>query len=474
MSSSRGPQASCGARRWGAAVLALLVCTLVSPLRAQTPAAAPSAEAEDDPARALPEGAETEGDPEPEGSSPASETRSEEAAPPPPPPKVRPQVAADANKAEEPNEERPGRGARVYADAEHGLAIDSADGNYGIGFGFLGKAAFENRTTPDGESDPAFRLLMARPILRGHVFRRWIDFFVQFELAGASARLVDAQLTVRPFDAVGIRVGQFIVPTSRSYMTPVPALQFPDFSAANDFFRAGRDIGAMFFGSVLNHRLEYYAGIFDGRGIDLSNKTDGKLLYAGRVGWAVFGGKAPKSIGMPPAIAYDETAALKGPLPLGLHFGLSAFHDTFARTQEIVDPDTRRTTQEVLPDSRRTSVAADAMFQIAGLYSAFEIYHDWRVEDGGSEQRGLGSTAQIGQFVWPQRLELVARFSFITPNIALSRRSLRSYEIGTNGYIYGNNLKLQLRYALDDADLQLRSFQPGITHLLTLQLQAML
>lgn len=73
---------------------------------------------------------------------------------------------------------------------------------------------------------------------------------------GASPRLLDLELTAQPVAEVGLRVGQVLTPFSRTFYTPVPKLLFPDFSLANDAFRADRDTGVMAFGTPLEGRVE--------------------------------------------------------------------------------------------------------------------------------------------------------------------------------------------------------------------------
>src|SRR5262245_52758075 len=91
-------------------------------------------------------------------------------------------------------------GTKVTVEPGNGVTFSSADGNYTLNLGFFGqfrgqyldrdefRRADTNPSLPYrveniGVQEPSFRVRRVRPILSGNVFRTWMSYKIQLELA---------------------------------------------------------------------------------------------------------------------------------------------------------------------------------------------------------------------------------------------------------------------------------------------------
>ena len=155
-------------------------------------------------------------------------------------------------------------GPMFFASLDRGLGVSTADSSFSAELHFFTQIRLD-QVIADTVRAPEFRVAMARPVLRGKLLRPWIQYFIQPELAGRSTTLLDAEITIQPHPAIGVRVGQFLTPFSREFLVPPFRLLFPDFAPSNGFFRDNRDLGAMVLGMPADGHLEYYAGVFNGK-----------------------------------------------------------------------------------------------------------------------------------------------------------------------------------------------------------------
>jgi hypothetical protein len=346
----------------------------------------------------------------------------------------------------------------VRVGPDDGVSVQSADGNFLVRGGILIQGRYELRAGDSGLTGSAFDVHMVRPQLSGHLLRPWIRFFVQPELAGPSPRLLDLQLDVQPHEAIGLRVGQFVTPFSRAFLVPVPVLQFPDLSIANNFFRADRDTGAMLFGTPCGGRLEYYAGVFNGNGIDRSGNDNHDMLWMARLVVSPLG-----------PMPYTETPGLS-PHPAQVSFGLNAYVNNVTPTQQVLDTDTGMLVTRRLPDQLVTTVGADVAIHAGPWMLQAEGYFRHTRRADGSAQQAWGGYAQTGLFVLP-KLELAERVSLVAPDASVSRDLVTASETQGTWYLLGNHLKLHLRYTLLHADSPTTLAPVGFTHALTAQIQ---
>ena len=318
---------------------------------------------------------------------------------------------------------------RIWVSLEEGLSARTGRGTFSIRLGFQSQFRFEASNSSDETRDASFVMRQARPQVRGNVGLPWIRYFIQPELAGGNARLLDIELDARPVNAIGLRVGQFVTPFSRTFLTPVPRLQFPDFSVANDYFRTDRDTGAMLYGTPFGDRFEYYAAVFNGNGINKGANDDKKMLYEGRLVVNPLG-----------RFDYDEVPALAARRPFGFSLGVNAYRAEQARTTTVADK-----TVVTGDTDRNTTVGAELVLRWSRLAMQAEVY--WRKgTDKNGDYKARGGYAQASVMVIDRRLELAGRFSLLDPRTSIADDVLRTAEGLLTFYASGQHLKLQARY----------------------------
>jgi phosphate-selective porin OprO and OprP len=107
-----------------------------------------------------------------------------------------------------------------------------------------------------------FLLRRARPILQGTVFR---DFDYQFtpDFGGSTVQIVDAYLNYRYAPGLQLQAGKFKSPVGLEALQSDPVTAFNERSIVTDLV-ANRDLGVALKGDVLDGRVSYVAGFFNG------------------------------------------------------------------------------------------------------------------------------------------------------------------------------------------------------------------
>lgn len=352
----------------------------------------------------------------------------------------------------------PKKTVEPFASFDKGMGVTSADGNFSVGVHFLFQTRYEHSAV-DGVPQDGFRLFMARPALRGAAFRPWLKYFFQWELAGASSSLLDAELSAQPIPEIGIKVGQFVTPFSREFLVPPWGLLFPDFAPSNILFRNNRDTGAMVSGELFG-RLEYALALVNGNGINKSGNDNAQLEWMGRAAVDVFG-KNP----------YTEIPQLVAEAP-GLSLGVNTSYADIEQTTTSLDPATNKTSTRKLGSSPTRKLGVDLSFHAGPLSLQSEAYS--RITEavgGGPRSVARGGFLQLGVFVIPRTLELAARGDLIDADATRSTTLDKRVDGGLAYYVRDNHLKLQLRYAWADSPNAMTPSPRGTSNAVTLQAQ---
>jgi phosphate-selective porin OprO/OprP len=126
------------------------------------------------------------------------------------------------------------------------------------------------------EGDPddnRFDIRRARLKLSGNLLR-FLGYKFEYEFAGTSSRnLLDAYADIHALPAAALRIGQFKEPFGLEQYSSVANFFFSEPSFGY-YLTPGRDVGAMVHGSVLDDRLNYGIGVFNGDGLDDSVGAD--------------------------------------------------------------------------------------------------------------------------------------------------------------------------------------------------------
>ncbi len=314
-------------------------------------------------------------------------------------------------------------------------------------------------------SDIGFQTRMLRPLIRGHIYRPWISYFFQTELATATPQLLDMQIDIHPWEAFGVRFGQFLTPYSREFLVPLPLIQFPDFGLADDYFRTHRDTGVMVYGMPASAHFEYYLGVFNGNGLNKKGPNDNTgVMPMLRLVAAPLG-----------KVTYHDTPSLDGPVPLRIAIAIDAFINTTTPTTMVVDAATQTLVAKSGVDVSTRNVGGDfTLYWDRFVFIAEGFFREREPDDTHVKTQQWGSYVQTGYFVMPKRLEVAARAGWLDPDTGAKNDFVQSYEGLLNTYVYKNRVKFNLRYQFTRADADAPAplqVKKGDSHAVTLQAQ---
>ncbi len=318
------------------------------------------------------------------------------------------------------------------AGLDNGLQVGAADDSWFFQSQLVVQTRFAAAQKPGSQAlQDGFLVRMVRPQLRGHLVQKWIKWFVQPELAGTTPRLLDLEVTAQPWPGLGVKVGQFVTPFSRAFLTPVPRLQFPDFSIANDKFRADRDTGLQLQGDLGRGLLGWQLGVFNGNGIDKGGNDDNRLAAVGRI--------AVQPLG---PMELDEVPELAADLPLRLSVGLSGWRGELPHLLAPVGA--AAPVQQGFDQA--TTLCADAMLAQGAWHLQIQGYGRTTDPASGKAVSSGGADAQAGLLLLQRKLEVGARVAAVVPDLAAQDRSL-VVEGQLVGYAWGHHAKAWLRGA---------------------------
>ncbi len=284
-----------------------------------------------------------------------------------------------------------------------------------------------------------FSVNLVRPQLAMSAFDGLIRAYIQPELAGVP-RLLDAQLELVPDPAFALRVGQYRTPFSRAWITSIMQMELPDRGViANNFSTdpasAGRDTGAMVYGTPLDGLIEYYAGVFNGSGIDGRLGDTPVPMVVGRFVVTPLG-QMPYS--QTPSLDHDDMASLS--------FGINGYY----RENEVEVMGTN-------VNDQIGSSAGDVAVAFGTFYLQAEgFYRTERLATVTNWTTAWGAYAQAGLFVLPRVLDVSARGSWADADVDTPGGLVQAYEGAIAGYFalddtyYGQHLKLVVNYRFAD------------------------
>lgn len=266
----------------------------------------------------------------------------------------------------------------------------------------------------EGADGRSVQVRRARLSLRGQAYRHF-DYLIQTELAGGSARLLDAFVVLQPDPAVGLWVGQGKAPFGRQQLTSSGALQFVDRTIVDSRFSAGRQQGAALVGRPADGRLEYAVGVYNGQGINQAENANDRFMNVARLVATPLGPLPPTE------------GALARPDGPRLSLGVAGLRNTEGEGED--ERQIRRLNGEVA-------------FALHGLSLVGELYREWAEGANGTEERTDGAYVQGGLLMPGHDHELVARWAVIRPDLP-GRVDRTEAGVGYGYYLDGHRAKLQ-------------------------------
>jgi hypothetical protein len=319
---------------------------------------------------------------------------------------------------------------------DKGFEVGTADGDYLLQLQFR----FQFRYAYPGDPDPitfddfreedehVFKVNRARVKVGGNVFRPWLKYYMEYELAASS--LLDFRFMLERLPYLKLKVGQWKVQYNRERVISSGKQQMMERSIVTRGHLEGG--GAADF--------NYWASVFTGTGRGAGENDDDQLMWMLRGQWNFLG----REVGFSGSdLGYHERGA-----------GLLALAAVTNRS-----PYTRFSTagggqlegfEEGEPGQYRVNQwMEETAFKYRGV-SWQQEFHWKRIKDltNSTTTTLVGNYAQIGYFfhnAWsaiPKPLEVAFLYAFYDPNVDQRDDLLQEYSVVINWFFAGHNNKL--------------------------------
>lgn len=272
---------------------------------------------------------------------------------------------------------------------------------------------------PDGgDSKASFRIRRAKTKLEGWAYTRNLTWELQLNWADTANQLEDVNINYATSKALQVKVGQFKVPFGRQELTSSMNQQFVDRSIVSGEFAKGRDVGVQLWGSVLEERIDWRVGAFNGNGRGVSTNDNDAFQYDARITFQPFGD-----------VKYSESDFESRAKPL---FAIAAQYEHNDRAGATTGNDVSR---EV--------AGADVVFKYRGFSGFAEYFSRANDPELGASSTSTGWNAQAGYFVVRDRFEIAARYATLDPSDLFAGNARTETGVAFNWFVRKHNLKLQ-------------------------------
>lgn len=221
------------------------------------------------------------------------------------------------------------------------------------------------------------------------------------------------------YDFANVKVGQFKTPFGYEQLMPDTKTHFAERSLPNDRLTQSRQIGAAVSGSVLEKRLSYSAGAFNGNGVNQGGNDNDNFMWVGRINGTAYKGKL---------FGQDTSVDL----------GVNGF------------------TSHGTVDSK-DGLGIDAQLSVGrfGLQAEYLFNTSEAIATGAStDSDGFYVTALYE--ILPKKLRAQVRYEVYDPNTGVTGDDFTVWSLGLSYYVKGDNLRLDLNYLIGD--------QPGVAN----------
>jgi phosphate-selective porin OprO/OprP len=288
------------------------------------------------------------------------------------------------------------------------------------------------------------RFLLRRARLNGTGrFREDFDFRVELDLAGTlqntsglRAQLTDGYINWSHYQAANVRAGQFKTPFGFEQLYPDPRLITLERSLVNDRLTLSRQLGAQVAGDLLDKRLSYAIGEFNGNGVNNNFNDNEKFALVGRLSAVAWKGEV-------------------GGKPASWSVGADAFRseDTGLSLPDLgLDSTPATADRDNLFTGKRRGTGFDSQVH-AGPLDVWVEYLDTRFEPTdrlpSPSFKASGWYAQAS-WIFAQRYQVVAKLESFDPNDRVRGDAVETQTYGVNYLIRGHDLKLMLDYLRTD------------------------
>jgi phosphate-selective porin OprO/OprP len=249
------------------------------------------------------------------------------------------------------------------------------------------------------------------------------------------AMLEDATLMFDPVGNGKFRVvaGQFKVPYGRQEMTSSGNQQFVDRALVSNEYARGRDTGVAVQGAVMQNKLEYRFGVFNGAGLTRTTNDNDTVQINGRLMWQPNGSQALGQRAWISGALYSESDFESTTVPiyaLGVQFERNDFH--------------RTTTAD---DLKSDVISFDGIYKYKGFSSVGEFFYRNREPEQAPKFGSNGGYIQVGKMLNQFRTwEAAFRYGKRDPSDLIGSDSVTEIRGAVNYYYRRHALKLQMDF----------------------------
>jgi len=256
------------------------------------------------------------------------------------------------------------------------------------------------------------------------------------EKVGYSGQLTDLFLNWNKYEYANLKAGQYKTHFGWEQLVPDTKLLTIERSLPNDRLTDGRQIGTSITGAVLEKRLSYALGMFNGTSVNNSFNDNDHFMYTARVqGSAVKTewNKMPVewNVGVN-ALSTKDNGVVKAGFGIDLVTG-GAADNIFVGDRNAWGFDTQ---------------VKFGLFDLQAEYIHSRFEPNNSTPANGFEADGwyvLG-----GYFVVPTYLQAIVRFENFDPNRDMDGNTSDVWTFGLNYYVKGHDLKLMANYLYGD------------------------
>lgn len=258
------------------------------------------------------------------------------------------------------------------------------------------------------------------------------------ESSAMRAQLTDGYIHWSPDTALQLRLGQFKTPFGFEQLASDPRLYTIERSLGNDRLTLSRQIGAQLSGDVLQKRLSYAAGAFNGTSINTSSNDNSRFLFIGRLGLVAI---APEKGSNGPRLAF------------GINGYASEDDNLTGQPGEFKFNTSTNSAANNVFAGERTGWGADAQFSVGRIECWAEYLTAHYKPDNALPRATLDADAWYVQAMYTlikDKLLAVAKYDTFDPNTDAANDETDTWTLGVSYCIRGNDLKLQLNYLQSD------------------------
>jgi phosphate-selective porin OprO/OprP len=314
-----------------------------------------------------------------------------------------------------------------------------------------------------GTPDPRFAALKGNDSFslrraRLHAYGKFaenFDFMLQGEFgglgSGMNVQMTDGYINWNRYEAANIKVGQYKAPFGYERLLPGTAIPFIERSYMSERFAPHRQVGASVNGSVLENRLAYAAGVFNGNNVNNGLNDSDDFMVAARVEGTPVKTKVGKQ---------DLTWAL----------GVNGFSSD-DRSVSLGSYGFRSVNGLSKPDNmfvgNRVGVGADTQLRLGpfGLLAEFIVLNyqpdngNWTATPVDDDFNSCGYYVAATYDVIPKRLQALARWESTETDDNVGNSDADMFSAGLTYFLKGDSLKLMANYLygqIEDEDWESR------------------